>query len=509
MLKTAARIFSSSWFFCALAFSLSLALLPFQYFPTGDGVVYAMVGKNIWSGHGIVSAAGEPYVNHPPFFPFVIGFLDIFMRNLQLAGHLASSLAFALTLLPLLSLARSAYGEATRIWVAVLYITNGFLLVYSNLIIADFLFIFLIVSEIWFIYRANALGLGIAGGLACLTRPEGFFYFAMGLLALGKQRWRMALVAVPVFLALAGPYWWYVHEVTQVWQLSGMAGTHVVRRFLELAHPGHYRDIEQMYAGLAAGHRHFLLEEWADGFQPWPYLLAHGGAMIKSLLPSAVARLGELSQYLYLGLGYLLIGAGWLASPWSAERKKFEKLLFLFLLLFLPYLMLQFVPRYFLVLFPILILWMGNGIEACRQRWGSQALAWGLCGVLALGSAYYVGRCLRASDPPRHYQEMGLWMSKNIPGISSARTAAQDPYVNFFSGSKLLALPHVHRIEDLLAFLRHRGAKYFVIGEDLYAPLSGCYAFLARANSRAPLPAGIALRHVGGTKKKVFLYEVL
>ena len=66
----------SALLFCAI-------LLPFCYFIGNDGAYYARVGENIFKGYGIVYNPGDPYTYHPVFFPFLIGFTNLLIKNLE------------------------------------------------------------------------------------------------------------------------------------------------------------------------------------------------------------------------------------------------------------------------------------------------------------------------------------------------------------------------------------------------------------------------------------------
>ena len=256
------------------------------------------------------------------------------------------------------------------------------------------------------------------------------------------------------------------------------------------------------------------MNELVEEFNLIDYLSRNRFALVRSAFSSFTWRVLELNQYFFGGLGFFLIGASFFGVPWNPTRLKSELLLLLFLATFLPKLLGQFLPRYFFHYFPILLLWMGNGIEVLRN-WAratfnlniktSTRLALGTCLFFALPSAWYLQRLLINPSLPFEYKELGIWIKKNIPQIEKEAIASRQPAVSFYSGAKILKLPYVDQIEDLLTFMAHQHARYFVVAENLDLPHRNIYQLLL--DETAPLPRGVSRIYTVRGEKTATLFE--
>ena len=251
-----------------LAFFLSLGLLPFVYFVGDDGTYYARVAASIFSGGGICANPGQAYLIHPPFFPFLIGLLNLLIKNLELSGHLVAVLAFALTIIPLFFLARAVYPPKTAHWASLLYATNGFLLIRSNEVMTESLFAFLMMAQLYLIhqivqgkYQHVWMGMvtGALAGLAYLTRPEGAFLFVAGILAIfllssGSLAFksRLFLVSLLAFLIFFLPYVHFLYRHSHQFQLSRGVTEIFIKRYLEVSDPNQHLEVRKIYEGLTA-----------------------------------------------------------------------------------------------------------------------------------------------------------------------------------------------------------------------------------------------------------------
>lgn len=518
------------FFYMILAFSLSAALLPFNYFPTPDGVNYARVGQNFFAGRGLRSNLNEVYTLHPPFYSLLIGAADLFLRDLEFSGHFVSMLAFALTLLPLFLLARDIYSERAAHWASLLYLSHGFVLIYSNMMLSENLFTLLLIFELYLAHSLirgggqamlRSAGMGMAGGLAYLTRPEGLlFSLAMGLafLLLAREtraeKARGGILFLFAFLVFFLPYQHFVRQSTGEKNLSRLVPYSVIERSLGLSHSGDWLEVKKMYHGLNEEKTRLKIEELARDFDWLDYLRRDNFHLLRSAFFSLGVRALELNSYLFGGAGYFLLGACFFAFPWDPNRKRSELLLLLFLLPFASYLFTNFMVRRYLVIFPVLLIWVGQGLEVTRN-WArgsfglshraSLALNLILCLALALPSAGYLRRSLTQADLPFAQKEMGLWLKENRPGIEKETVAAEHPYLHFFSGAQFLRLPYVQNLEDLRRYLNHHGARYFAVGDDLDEPLKSAYRFLFD-ETRAP--AGFLPIHTVRGKRKVLVYQI-
>lgn len=526
----------TAWLFPAgyglLAFALGSLLLPFADYVTSDGVAYLRLAENLFAGKGVSVNAGEPYVRHSPFYSFLAGGANLFWRNLEFSGHFISILSFSLTVIPLFFLTKEIYSERAARWAGFLFATNGFLLSHSYLIMTESLFTLFLFTQLWGFHRliqggrlrgSSAFLLGLVGGLGYLTRPEGLLFYGAGLgsfLFLGTHPFgakiRFCLLLGALFLAFVLPYARFVSRVMGHLEFGGQGREVLIKRQLDFAHPGRYGEVKKIYGRLGDDKKKLKMEELVERFSLPYYLKADRFALIRGGLSSIVPRLLEFNNYFFAGLGFLFTGASCLGIPWDAKRKRSEFLLTAFSLCFLPYLFLLFYPRRYFPLLAIFLMGMGNGVDLFT-RWmretfkrSENKLSWvspGLCLLLALPSAWYLGHVHRHGDFPSEDKALGLWMKKNIPAIGQEGVASQAQFVNFYSGSKIVTLPSVEKFEDFLNYMAYKKAKYFVVSDDFEESLKESYGFLLD-ETKSP-PPGISRRKVWrGEKKKMILYEI-
>jgi len=521
--------------YALLAFLTSLFLLQFNSFINPDGAEYVRFGENIFSGAGLAINSTQAYVSHPPFYPFLIGLLTQITGNGEFSGHLISCLSFSLSLLPLFAIVEMSYSRRAAHWFALLFLTHGFLLVYANIIIAEPLLLFLTSLMLLTTQRLiqegcerryfNVCFLGVCGGLAYLTHPLGALFFGGALLSIVLLvphtvigRVSLAAFALGVFLIFAVPYALFVREITDQLQLSGVAVRAVLRRYLDMARALPYSELKKIYEGLSADKTELKLDEMARQFSLWEYVVKDQFAMLRFAFPTLFVRFAGLSSYMYAGVGFVLTGAALLGNPWSPRRTKIEAVRFLFLLPFLAFAFTVFEQRYYFPFIPILLLWAAQGLEVLCE-WLQKSFRWTavraaaatvvFCVLMALPSVFYVARSIQLTQPPREHYDLGLWMKAHIPDIRSETIAAQVPYAAFYSGAGILRLPYVENFSDLLVYLRHHKARYFVVGDDLDTPTLNSYRFLLTDGVNPAMPPSIRLRHAVKERKNIFLYEVM
>lgn len=517
--------------YSVLAFILSAFLLRLTYYQTSDGIAYVRLAHHLFTGQGITINSGEPYVRHPPLYSFLLGLGGLLFRDLEFSAHLVSMLCFSLTLIPLFLLTRKIYSENTAHWASLLYATNGFLLIYSNLIMTEPLFILLIFIELYSIYKMiqatnpcfwPAFIFGMAAGLAYLTRPEGLLYYWVGALSIFflcqkplRVRVRLVLFSLIPFVICFLPYVFFVSKATGHLQFSGLARENIIYRQLDLSHPGQYSEVKKIYEGLTDDKKKLKMVELVENFNLLYYLKADRFVLIRSGLNAVLFRFLEFNKYFFGGLGLLFAGVSLIHSSWDVRRKRPELLLIAFTLPFLAQLFLLFDQRRYLPVYPIFLIWMGNGIEVFRN-WVKGAFALAekhangialiLCLVLFLPSLWYLNRSVQKSDFHSGEKELGLWMKKSIPHIDEEPVATQNHYVNYYSGSRILKLPYVEKFEDFLTYMALQKAKYFVVTEKWDPPVLDSYRFLLDEKSA---PQGIIPRHtVLGDNEKTILYEI-
>ena len=519
------------YFYFLIALSLSLWLLQFNNFLTPDGANYIRIGVNIFAGKGITSNPGEPYTAHPPFYAFLIGLFHLLIPDLEFTAHFIPALMFALTVFPLFFIAERIYGRESAHWACLLYMTHGFLLIYSNLIMAEPLFTFLLMTQIFLLQDLilseerqvkKPLCFGFAAGLCYLTRPEGLLFFGTGMISiflLARKTWadkmRILFLFTAPFLFLVLPYLVFVHRHTGHWQPSRNSSFQIIVRQMSVAHPQPYIQTKKLLFGLSSDKTRREIDERIDNFRLVDYIKKDNFALIKSGAPSLILRFQELNMYFFAGLGLILVGASFFNAAWASRRTKMEILLILFLVPSFFHIFLIPDPRRYLPIFPILLLWAGHGIHTIRQwaadsfRWSrkkSFRLAAGIVLGLTFSSAGYLYHALNGISLPLEHREMGIWMKENIPGIDHEKVVTEHPFVHFYSGASYAFIPYTASFEDFRTYLRHLPAKYFVISQDFDPIYLESFGFLL--DESKALPVGVKRLHTVSGKNKMVLFEI-
>lgn len=514
----------SLFLYFLLALALCFCFLPLRYFIGPDGAYYARVGENIFKGRGVVLNPGEPYTDHPPLFPFLIGLANLFLKNLEFSGHFVSIVAFALGVLPLFLIARTVYSNRTAHWAAFLYSTNGFLLLHSLLVVTDSLFTLLVLTHLYLSLKIiqtqqNQISLGAASGfvsgLAFLTRPEALLFFgagSLGILLVGKKSRRAFFVSLLLFLVFFIPQLLFIHQNTHRLQLSTIVAKNLIERQIDTAFPGGYLEGKKFREGLTDDKTDLRLNELVENFDAIRIFTQDRFALLKTGLSTPFDRLLDLNKYLYSGVGLVLVMMGFLGLPWNVGQKKAEIFFLLYLLTFAPKFFGLFTSRYFFPYLPLFFIWTANGAIALKDRMQPiHSKAAGAVNAilfvffLSFATVYAADKILHVRMPYEE-KDFGLWMKNHLPRIQEEYVASQSPAVNFYSGSKILRLPYAETFEDLRRYLKYKRARYFVVSENDHSIYRKAYGFLLK-DSR-PLPPGIHLRYTGGGTKKMRLYEI-
>jgi len=484
-----------------------------------------------------LNAGGEAYTYKPSLYPLLIGAVNLIFRTPEFSGYLISVIAFFLCVIPLFLLTQTVYSRMSAHWASFLYVTNGYLHLHGDRVMMESLFSFFILVLLAFLVRlirnsraapVQGLAVGLLSGMATLTRSEGILFYGAGILGILtlspsplRARIRTAGISLAVFSLILLPYFHFMHRSISRFYLGGGPTEILIRRQLDVAHPGRYLEMKKFHQGLTPDKSQLRIHELDKNFHLWEWLTKDDFALLRSLPISFVMRLSDLNKYLFGGLGFFFIGASLFSTPWDSRRKRAELLFLLFLSTFLPQLLTEFIPKRFYFYFPIFLMGMGNGIEVFRNwgresfRWSqktSLALAWGVCFLLAAASIGYMHRTLSSTPPPLEYKEMGLWMKKNIPGIEEERAVSIHPALNFYSGARLLGpetvLPYVEKLDDFLIYMAHKKARYFAVSDDSETPLlTESYRFLL--DETQPLPARLRRLHtVVKENRKMVLYEI-
>jgi len=164
-------------FFVLLAMVLRLLLFHYHQIIEGDGVHYAALARIISRQGSLLGAANEYWSN---LWPLVIAAFDVFVRDIELAGRLASAFFGSLTVLPVYLICREFLNRRTSLVAASLVVAQPYLLRFSILLYTESFYTFLLAWVIWLGIRLvkspdqwkRWLYLGLLVGAGLWARPE-------------------------------------------------------------------------------------------------------------------------------------------------------------------------------------------------------------------------------------------------------------------------------------------------------------------------------------------------
>jgi hypothetical protein len=160
-----------------LALALRLSLFRYHQIIEGDGVHYAALARLISRQGDLQGAANEYWSN---LWPLVIAAFDVFVRDIELAGRLASAFFGSLTVLPVYLIGREFLNTRTSLVAASLVATQPYLLRFSVLLYTESFYTFVLAWVFWLGIRTikspgsrdRWLWLGLLVGMGLWTRPE-------------------------------------------------------------------------------------------------------------------------------------------------------------------------------------------------------------------------------------------------------------------------------------------------------------------------------------------------
>ncbi len=234
----------SIFFLSAAAIGLRLILfLGRGSYVAFDEGFYLLLGRSLWTGEGF-SLVGLPHIALSPLFPAFAGGVGVLIHDWVWGGRIVAALASGLLVLPAWAVFRRL---ATR---RIAFVAAALVAVMPSL--APFVAAYWVGADLWVgagpLYhlllftgiaawleadeRGGALrwaAVGSALGLAFLARPEAIITWGLlGLATLvlaararSSRRLGGAVVMGVVFVVVCTPYWWYLHETTGEWMLTG------------------------------------------------------------------------------------------------------------------------------------------------------------------------------------------------------------------------------------------------------------------------------------------------
>lgn len=534
--------------FTVISFLIGLISLNFFHFigsdGGGDGVVYAISGKNLFSGRGF-SFHGGPQLIHPPLYPILIGIFWLLTHNLEFSGQIVSIIATALLVIPLYYLAKNMYGGRIGFLTIVFVIVCPPLVFASTEVRCESLYALLVVGSISLGWKALhsknllwALLTGLVVGLAFLTHPIGLifipiFVFLFLLSKFFSYRFSIKLVLMKIvallasFVLISMPYWIFLHRHTGRWVLSAHTSYIEFARVKSLSGDSE-KDSFTLFR--EPEHLRYTRDESSHSQEGMlRYVISHPerivGTIYKNLgmvypkIAKDAARLRIPPSVLKASLLFifLLILIGLVRSIW--ERKLTAKELYLAIMLSSAtvFLLFHIEARYFFPYLPIIILGMAK-LTGDLHDWINekfldfnrafrQVLGCVLPLILFVGMSVSSAIIILKKEnlAPYEYKILGQWMRQNIENIEDKVVMLRKLGISFYAGSKWDVL-YYGDYPGLLEYAKSRGVDYLVIDEYTIPRRRPEFAFLLNHKDKHPGLEPVHIEEYRG--RKIILYQV-
>ncbi|MBC7263145.1 MAG: glycosyltransferase family 39 protein [Chloroflexi bacterium] len=523
-----------------VSFVLRLLLLRVDRIVRWDEPDYLLMGINLFSGRGL-TVGQVPELHYAPLFPIVTGTLGLVLGDAKRASDLCY-LIFG-TLLPLCTylVARRTSGTTAALITAALVgvfppLSAG-VLFWGTMI--EPMYVVLLLTALYAWFRALDtnlarwhLGAGVLLGLAYLTKPEALLHMAflwaiVTLYRLATRTMRdrrtitnLALAAL-AFIMVISPYIAYLYRYTGRVLLSGKLGvTYAAGLGVVIGDPVLY-DRELARLDEAGEHiiwfspdrfKYSLLDYIRQDPRLFLYRTWHNFNALEQSLFSHQAF-----PFYLLGL----VALAWFARKWDQRRVWSMAMLLAFCLPLASFLPFHIELRYFAPLFPVLLLWVAEGITELGHWWretvsnlmghephpawlalGTRLPAFALCALFLALQPFVVANGLADMNPaPR---EAGLWLKANTPPETLLMT--RDTQVPFYAERPWIPSAN-EPYERLIHYARKNRVQYWVVDEREVTVIRPQLSFLADTTN--PPPELEFVRKFSGGKWAVIVYRLV
>lgn len=525
----------------------------------GDEPFYLWLGRNWITGQGY-SFTGHPDVHHVPLFPWLAGLVFLATHNTTQASNILYTVFGSLLVLPMYAVGRQVYGRRVAVIAAAL--TAVFPALSASVVhwgsLTEPIYMFFVYVGLWALlmtlrplFSRRAAGLasvpaevlwpyavaGVAFGAAYLTRPEGFNYWALygvGLLVgrLLLRRWNrrfavgLAIYALAFSVAFV-PYAIYTHRYIGAWMVSEKVGVTYLTG-IGLAH-GDTSAFDKSTWGLdSTGLETFFFSSESYNVSMLALVLDDPRAFL-SLVYGNLTRFAQVlfDWTVFPAILAPLVVLGLFTRGWSRRRAMQESVLLVSVAPVAAFVLFFIQARYLVTFVPVLVLWCAAGLGALDEWlvgtfWPANGHRQGavarraaflrvavaavapscvLVGLVAL-QPLVVRRVLNTGsvriEHKRVGETLGLTMAPETVLMS------RYPAIAYHAGVRWAPSPNAP-VEQVLAYARHKGARYWAIDERelRYRPQVGGLV------SGVDVPYGLRLMYVstaGG--ERLVVYEL-
>jgi hypothetical protein len=476
-----------------VGFALRVAIGLTDDAPATDETAYLRSGVSLVEGDGYQRENG-PELHFPPFVPFLLGLGSQVTSDPHTATVVLTCLSSTALIIPLALLGRRIAGPVAGIataWVAALGPGLSTTLVNRGAG-SEAQYTLLVVGAVWLVVSAvdhregarawRVFGAGALVGLAYLTRPEGLFVavplgiavLVIGAHSAGAHLRRldarglraatplMAVFLLPVVLCIV-PYSMYLHDNTGKWQLSAKTQDASIEAWEAVARADRGQRDSVLYALDETG-LHF-----AAGRSSLATLARQDPAGYVGIVRTNVGELvGSITtpvteQWLSWLLLPLPLWALAVFGTWRHRRSGVVRLLLAVGALPVATALAFFVqPRYLIVAVALATPLVGAAIAALTGMWRRLVML-AAVGLLALSSVQaFRSEAAGWWHPSDHsdQREAGEWIAANTrPGD---RVMTRSMVVDYYAKRPTMAIPYA-RMDEILRYARHYGARYLVV----------------------------------------------
>lgn len=477
-----------------LVLALRLVTIPARKMVQFDETAYLRMAENLAAGIKPWDISGLTDTHYAPLLPMFIAAFSFVVRDIVLSGYIVVALFGSLLVLPTYFLARELINPKVGLMAAALTGLTPIFLGTSEYIYSEMLYIFFMLSAVyygWMMLKKQSPkcgGLaGLALGLAYLANPSALFYVVILLLlalvvAASKGGWGRLLVAAGVFLAafalFAAPYVWYLHHELGRWTYSGkfIAGniysaTYNIPR-------DNVKEWEKALLPLTddgSEVKVLVLEADPTLNNPVNFILHYPVQAAKNFIKQVWVLHSQVLQQVFPLWLLPLVGLGLFGNGWDRRRALAAGYLVLMTLPVLLVLSMLSFPRFFMPFIPFGMIFAAQGWQKLEE-WGvsTMSLAGGRAGALpwqklvpVIAAAAVLlpvlgmgGLTLIKQSYSLEYKEAGQWVRENAgPGTKIMNREFSSAY---YAGGVALVVPY-DSYERTTAYARNKGADYMII----------------------------------------------
>ncbi len=164
-----------------------------------DSYYYLVLGRQLYHGFGY-SVRGLPHFKFQPFYPLVIAFGTLFLRNVEFTGKMASVLFHSLTVIPIFAIGKRCFSRSAGLLAALFFTLEPISVAESVLPMSEGVYVFLVCVSLYFFLRwfegdgeKYLMWSALFGGLCPVTRWEGFLLLFIYAPAVFHGLWKKSI----------------------------------------------------------------------------------------------------------------------------------------------------------------------------------------------------------------------------------------------------------------------------------------------------------------------------